>query len=172
MLCAVKGKFYVWTRWGRVGEVGQSKLDGGMGEDKAVAGFEAKFRSKTQNAWDERDSFKPHAGKYDLVDVDEVRRALRLAPLLRPARRRARVGRVPREAASGRMRMRNAVEARAVHAVCCDCLGTGHTTPSPPQGQDSLLCISSAGVGALRAARAEQVVVWGCRRQTTRRRWW
>ena len=51
----------------------QSHLAGAMSEESAVAAFSSKFKSKTGNAWDDRDSFVHKAGKYDLVEIDEVR---------------------------------------------------------------------------------------------------
>lgn len=69
----MKGKFYVWTRWGRVGELGQYALAGPMQEAAAIKAFHAKFRAKTANDWDDRADFTPHGGKYDLVEVEEVR---------------------------------------------------------------------------------------------------
>ncbi|CAF0974544.1 unnamed protein product [Adineta ricciae] len=64
------GKFYTWTRWGRVGETGQSQMFGPFGsQDAAVKQFKSKFKDKTKNDWDSRDQFKKIAGKYDLIDV-------------------------------------------------------------------------------------------------------
>ena len=45
------GKFYTWTRWGRVGEPGQNALLGNGTLDDAKKCFKAKFRDKTSNAW-------------------------------------------------------------------------------------------------------------------------
>lgn len=36
------GSYYVWTRWGRVGERGQYKNMGPMGLEKAIKDFEKK----------------------------------------------------------------------------------------------------------------------------------
>eukprot|EP00892_Ulva_mutabilis_P000375 jgi/Ulvmu1/10338/UM061_0021.1 len=85
-LLEANGKFYVWTRWGRVGENGQSKQEGPLGEDKAASSFRAKFRSKTLNDWDERHSFTPAQGKYDLVDV-EGEEADEPSPVATPAKK-------------------------------------------------------------------------------------
>lgn len=38
------GDYYVWTRWGRVGERGQFKNMGPMGLEKAIKDFEKKVR--------------------------------------------------------------------------------------------------------------------------------
>ena len=44
-------QFWSWTRWGRLGEPGQSALRGPMGEAKAIKEFESKFKAKTGHAW-------------------------------------------------------------------------------------------------------------------------
>ena len=64
------GKFYAWTRWGRVGEDGQSALVGPVDFAKALKAFEAKFKDKTKNAWADRAKFKPAAGRYSLIEID------------------------------------------------------------------------------------------------------
>lgn len=78
-------KFFVWAHWGRNGENGQNKLEGAFGEAEAIKGFEAKFKAKTSNQWADRDNFVPKSGKYDLVDVDEVRPPVSFEPLLCPS---------------------------------------------------------------------------------------
>uniref|UniRef100_A0A8C4CXF2 WGR domain-containing protein n=1 Tax=Denticeps clupeoides TaxID=299321 RepID=A0A8C4CXF2_9TELE len=63
--------FYCWTRWGRVGETGQSKLLGPYSAmDQATREFQKKFREKTKNSWEDRKSFVSHSGKYTLIEVD------------------------------------------------------------------------------------------------------
>jgi poly [ADP-ribose] polymerase len=62
--------YYVWTRWGRVGERGQFKNMGPMGIDKAIKDFEKKFKDKTGNEWGSRANFKPKSGKYTLIEMD------------------------------------------------------------------------------------------------------
>jgi poly [ADP-ribose] polymerase len=64
------GKYYAWTRWGRVGETGQSALVGPTDLTAAQKAFNAKFKDKTKNAWEDRASFKPAAGRYTLIEVD------------------------------------------------------------------------------------------------------
>lgn len=65
------GIFYVWNRWGRVGETGSSadKYFGGNIEG-AMKEFKKKFRDKTKNSWDDRENFTPHSGKYTLIEMD------------------------------------------------------------------------------------------------------
>lgn len=66
------GNYFVWTRWGRVGEDGQNKLDGKGGDlAGAIKGFEKKFKDKTANNWGDRDNFVKKSGKYQLVEVEE-----------------------------------------------------------------------------------------------------
>jgi len=72
LLEADSGKSYaVWMRWGRVGYSGQNSWTvTGSDLDKAKAVFAKKFKDKTVNEWEERDSFEKRAGKYDLVLMD------------------------------------------------------------------------------------------------------
>ncbi|UJR38079.1 hypothetical protein I4U23_030760 [Adineta vaga] len=64
------GKYHTWTRWGRVGENGQSQMFGPfVSKDQAIKQFMNKFKDKTKNNWDSRDQFKKIAGKYDIIDV-------------------------------------------------------------------------------------------------------
>ena len=66
------GRFYVWNRWGRVGEPGQNAMKGPFtSQDKAAGEFCKKFRDKTKNAWEERDNFTPVPGKYTLIEMDD-----------------------------------------------------------------------------------------------------
>ncbi|HKB42511.1 MAG TPA: WGR domain-containing protein [Gemmataceae bacterium] len=64
------GKFYTWTRWGRVGEPGQNALLGNGTLDDAKKCFKAKFRDKTSNAWEDRKSFVAKTGKYTLIEIE------------------------------------------------------------------------------------------------------
>lgn len=66
-----KGSFFAWNRWGRVGEDGQNKLIPCGSADQAIKEFKNKFREKTSNDWDRRDSFKSVNGKYTLVETEE-----------------------------------------------------------------------------------------------------
>ncbi|NXU79975.1 PARP3 polymerase, partial [Oreotrochilus melanogaster] len=76
------GAYSVWNRWGRVGEVGQSKLMPTTSLEAAKKEFEKKFREKTKNSWAARENFVPQLGKYTLIEVQpgagqEVEVALR-----------------------------------------------------------------------------------------------
>jgi poly [ADP-ribose] polymerase len=64
------GKYYCWTRWGRVGEDGQNALIGPSDFGKALKAFQSKFKDKTKNAWEDRGDFKPAAGRYTLIEID------------------------------------------------------------------------------------------------------
>jgi poly [ADP-ribose] polymerase len=64
------GKYHTWTRWGRVGEVGQSALLGDGSLDNAKKCFESKFKDKSSNAWADRKNFKAKAGKYTLIEIE------------------------------------------------------------------------------------------------------
>jgi len=48
------GLWWTWTRWGRVGEFGQSKMLGTGDFNYALAEFNKKFKEKTGNTWDNR----------------------------------------------------------------------------------------------------------------------
>ncbi|XP_040889845.1 protein mono-ADP-ribosyltransferase PARP3 isoform X1 [Toxotes jaculatrix] len=63
-------KYYSWNRWGRVGEVGQSKLNTFDKPEDAIKDFEKKFKDKTKNKWSDRMTFVAHPGKYTLIEVD------------------------------------------------------------------------------------------------------
>lgn len=63
-------KYFSWNRWGRVGEVGQSKLNPFNKLEDAIKDFEKKFKDKTKNNWSDRSNFVSHAGKYTLIEVD------------------------------------------------------------------------------------------------------
>ncbi|XP_007500582.1 protein mono-ADP-ribosyltransferase PARP3 [Monodelphis domestica] len=63
------GQYQCWNRWGRVGEVGQSKLKPFSSLDDAKKDFEKKFQEKTKNRWADRDNFVAHQGKYTLIEV-------------------------------------------------------------------------------------------------------
>ncbi|XP_059184953.1 protein mono-ADP-ribosyltransferase PARP3 [Centropristis striata] len=62
--------YYSWNRWGRVGEMGQSKLVNCGNAEAAVKDFEKKFKDKTKNNWSDRANFVSHSGKYTLIEVD------------------------------------------------------------------------------------------------------
>jgi len=64
------GGYYVWNRWGRVGERGQFKQAGPMAIDRAIKDFEKKFKDKTGNEWKKRANFTPKTGKYTLIEMD------------------------------------------------------------------------------------------------------
>ncbi|XP_010171909.1 protein mono-ADP-ribosyltransferase PARP3-like, partial [Antrostomus carolinensis] len=77
------GAYSVWNRWGRVGEVGQSKLVPSASLEAAKKDFEKKFREKTKNSWATRENFVAQPGKYTLIEVQpgaeqEVEVALRV----------------------------------------------------------------------------------------------
>jgi poly [ADP-ribose] polymerase len=68
-----KSKYYCFTRWARVGLVGQFNLDEFNSIEGAKKAFEAKFWDKTKNRWNEicaGKEFKTVAGKYTLIEID------------------------------------------------------------------------------------------------------
>jgi len=68
-LLSGNNKYYVSTRWGRVGDVGTSKLDDFTNVASAISEFKKKFKAKTGNKWEEE--FFAEEGKYIIVDVEE-----------------------------------------------------------------------------------------------------
>ena len=61
----------LWTRWGRVGEQGQSEGKHFLDLDDATKAFKKKFSDKTKNKWDKRDDFVAAPGKYTLLEMDD-----------------------------------------------------------------------------------------------------
>lgn len=59
--------FKTWTRWGRVGERGQSALLGGGGYDDALKQFNKKFKDKSSLAFASRND-PPKLGKYTFIE--------------------------------------------------------------------------------------------------------
>ncbi|KAM0248132.1 hypothetical protein ACHAQJ_009577 [Trichoderma viride] len=60
-------KYHTWTRWGRVGEMGQKAVLGNGTVEDAIKNFEKKFRDKSGLAWDKRGD-NPKPGKYAFVE--------------------------------------------------------------------------------------------------------
>lgn len=61
--------YWTWSRWGRVGERGQSALTPGGGLDAAKRAFEKKFREKSGLKWQDRLA-NPINGKYTFIEKD------------------------------------------------------------------------------------------------------
>ncbi|XEV06196.1 hypothetical protein FSHL1_011483 [Fusarium sambucinum] len=59
--------FKTWTRWGRVGEMGQKAILGSGSLDNAVKIFQKKFKDKSGLSWDDRGA-DPKPGKYAFVE--------------------------------------------------------------------------------------------------------
>ena len=59
--------FRTWTRWGRVGENGQSAILGNGSLPDALKHFDSKFKSKSGLSWANRGS-DPQPGKYVFVE--------------------------------------------------------------------------------------------------------
>ena len=59
--------YAVWTRWGRVGERGQNKLEQGLALEAAKKLFHKKFKDKTGLTWENRAS-PAKANKYALIE--------------------------------------------------------------------------------------------------------
>jgi poly [ADP-ribose] polymerase len=65
------GSYYVWFKWGRVGEPSTGKdLKGPFAtEEAALKVFAKKYKDKTQNTWG-NDEFVPKKGKYTRIEID------------------------------------------------------------------------------------------------------
>ncbi|OAL30647.1 hypothetical protein AYO20_08609 [Fonsecaea nubica] len=62
-------RFYTWTRWGRVGEGGQSKMLGDGTLDDALSYFRIKFKEKAGLTWENRDA-PSRKGKYAYLEIN------------------------------------------------------------------------------------------------------
>ncbi|KAL0037752.1 hypothetical protein WJX77_010894 [Trebouxia sp. C0004] len=63
--------YWLWTRWGRVGDKGQTQLQGPFDADTGIREFKKKFRSKVGAAFEDKEGArKVRSGKYSLVDLD------------------------------------------------------------------------------------------------------
>jgi len=60
-------RYRTWTRWGRVGERGQSAELGNGSLDDAIKNFEKKFKDKSGLKWIDRGE-NPKLGKYAYVE--------------------------------------------------------------------------------------------------------
>ncbi|MCJ1389085.1 hypothetical protein MMC18_001939 [Xylographa bjoerkii] len=67
LLASGNGSYRTWTRWGRVGERGQSALLGDGSHHDAFAQFEKKFKDKSGHKWSDRLN-PPKKGKYTFVE--------------------------------------------------------------------------------------------------------
>lgn len=67
------GSYYCWTHWGRVGSVGQFKLDSYGSQDAAEKEFKSKFKQKSGVNYDMSagHDWTPKVGKYTLVETDD-----------------------------------------------------------------------------------------------------
>ncbi|KAJ3105435.1 Poly [ADP-ribose] polymerase 2 [Physocladia obscura] len=63
-------RYITWTRWGRVGNAGQSQQPEFTTALSAIALFESKFYDKTSNRWNNRENFSKVAKKYYLLERD------------------------------------------------------------------------------------------------------
>lgn len=67
ILRSVTGDYRTWTRWGRVGEYGQSKVVGDGTLSSALREFNGKFKSKSGLPWSNRTDH-PITGKYAFIE--------------------------------------------------------------------------------------------------------
>jgi poly [ADP-ribose] polymerase len=61
--------YYLWVRYGRIGERGRSTLSNGLDLNSGKMDFSSKFHDKTKNTWPIT-TFKSYSGKYTLLERD------------------------------------------------------------------------------------------------------
>jgi poly [ADP-ribose] polymerase len=61
-------QFIVWTRWGRVGVLGQRKATSCNDIQSAYAMYDSKFRSKSGLSWPQRNSAPKGKGHYTFIE--------------------------------------------------------------------------------------------------------
>ncbi|XP_042205495.1 protein mono-ADP-ribosyltransferase PARP3-like [Homarus americanus] len=75
-IVVLNGRYAVFSRFGQEGEEGDWEAKRESGLKEAVKTFKKKFREKTDNGWNNRDTFVPQPGKYYLqeggVDQEEI----------------------------------------------------------------------------------------------------
>lgn len=65
------GNFLLYTRWGRVGEKGETKISGPYTyAGDATSEFERKFYEKTKNCWSNRKDFFCQPKQYAWLEMD------------------------------------------------------------------------------------------------------
>ncbi|KAJ5971379.1 uncharacterized protein N7479_001297 [Penicillium vulpinum] len=69
LLVGANSKYYTWTRWGRVGEHGQSACLGDGSLEDATKQYEKKFKDKSGLKWENRLD-TPKYGKYTFLERD------------------------------------------------------------------------------------------------------
>lgn len=68
----LKGTFYFYTRWGRIGLKGRPGAKPCPSQSAAVADFTKQFKAKTGNNWEQRAKFVQKSGKYHLSSVNTL----------------------------------------------------------------------------------------------------
>ncbi|KAF8972836.1 Poly [ADP-ribose] polymerase 2 [Entomortierella lignicola] len=71
LLKSTSGRFAVFSHWGRVGASGQVSNEYFADLYSAQDAFAKKFKSKTMNAWSDRDNFVKRPQKYHLLPPDD-----------------------------------------------------------------------------------------------------
>ena len=62
--------FVIFTRWGRLGNKGTTKVLKYSSSLPAIREFEKTFKSKTGNFWSNRNNFQKKSGKYYMSQID------------------------------------------------------------------------------------------------------
>jgi predicted DNA-binding WGR domain protein len=66
----ISTQYYVFTKWGRTGSIGQTQLLPFTTFDEAKKTFESKFHEKTKNTWSNHKSFVKYPNAYNMIVVD------------------------------------------------------------------------------------------------------
>lgn len=61
--------YTLFTRWGRIGDDGQTQYKSYPTESGGIIAFKNQFKTKTRNNWDKRDNFVKKSGKYFLTET-------------------------------------------------------------------------------------------------------
>jgi poly [ADP-ribose] polymerase len=62
-------EYFLYTRWGRIGEVGRPTYNTYSNLSTSISAFEKQFKSKTGNAWQANGNFTKKPGKYYMTEV-------------------------------------------------------------------------------------------------------
>ncbi|KAJ3348914.1 Poly [ADP-ribose] polymerase 2 [Entophlyctis luteolus] len=63
-------RYITWTRYARVGNIGQTQQPEFSDPQSAISAFEHKFKDKTKNRWEDRANFVKYPGKYHYLERD------------------------------------------------------------------------------------------------------
>jgi predicted DNA-binding WGR domain protein len=65
--------YFLYTRWGRVGDTGQQQMTAFSNKDGALKEYLSVFKAKSGNAWENKANFEKKPKKYKLVPFDSIK---------------------------------------------------------------------------------------------------